>query len=106
MYNERSWQAKRNVDVCTRNLLHRDLRMVTCCDAAFRFMALKFGLIDTNVGRIYRWMHGISNQYHSGIKEPICGFQNYNVNQILTFGRCVKLREFLYTSAIVGPTPF
>ena len=38
---------------------------------------------------------------NNGIKEPIRGYQNCNLNQILMFGEYVKMRESLYTRDIV-----
>lgn len=38
---------RQKVDACSMNLPIRDLRTGIFCDAAFRFMTLKFGLIDT-----------------------------------------------------------
>ena len=49
--------------------------------------------VITNVGPIYRRMHGI--------KEPIHGHQNCYTNQILIFGGYVKVKESLYTRVII-----
>ena len=38
---------------------------------------------------------------NNSIKEPIRGYQNCNLNQILMFGEYVKMRESLYTRDIV-----
>lgn len=42
-------------------------------------------------------MHGINN----GIKEPTYEDKNHNTNQILIFGRYLKVKESLYTHVIV-----
>ena len=34
---------------------------------------------------------------NSGIKKPICGYENCNTSQILIFGGYVKVRESLNT---------
>lgn len=43
--------------------------------------------------------HGINsiNYINNVIKEPTCGYQNYDTSQILIFGGYVKVRESLYS---------
>ena len=38
---------------------------------------------------------------NNGIKEPTCGYQNYNSSQILIFDGYVKVSESLYTQVII-----
>ena len=47
-----------------------------------------------------RYMVSIIN-INNGIQEPTWGHQNYNTNQILIFGRNLKVRKSLYTRVII-----
>jgi hypothetical protein len=35
------------------------------------------------------------------IEELVCGYQHCNTNQVMIFGRCVKVRESLCTRFII-----
>jgi hypothetical protein len=44
----------------------------------------------------------IINIIYNGIKEPTCGYQNYNYNKILIVVVYIKVRESLCTRAIIS----
>lgn len=51
-------------------------------------------------------MYGIIVDIKNGIKEPIHGYQNCNVSQILISGGNLKVRKFVDTHLLFGSIPF
>lgn len=37
---------------------------------------------------------------NNGIKNSICGYQNCDINQIMVFGGCIKMKITLYNGVI------
>ena len=58
----------------------------------------QISVILSNVGLIYKWMHGINN----GIKKPTGGYQNFNTSQMLISGGQDKVRILAYPSYYLG----
>ena len=56
--------------------------------------------IQTSVGLVYRWMHGINNQRQWTVSTNRVWVSNYDTCQILIFGGYVKVEQLLCTQVI------
>ena len=56
--------------------------------------------IQTSVGLVYRWMHGINNQRQWTVSTNRMWVSNYDTCQILIFGGYVKVGQLLCTRVI------
>ena len=81
---------------------HFHVKTIKFILACLRDAKGKYAKVRTYAGLVYRRMHNININIYNGSKEHMCGYKNWNTNQILELDGYVRVREMLYLGYSMG----